>query len=197
MAIRCARCGREYDVTLFGFGRTIWCTCGNRVGIAPTPSAPAPTAPLRFAADAMLGRLARWLRLLGFDCGYQSETSDAELVRKGVAEDRIILTRDRRLPQEWWVPNIYVVGGESLRDQLGEVLQRFDLANAIHLLSRCNRCNHLLARVARSEVRGRVAHRVFDTRNVFSECQGCGRIYWEGSHAARIRRFVDQLLVGR
>lgn len=141
----------------------------------------------------MLGRLARWLRLLGFDCAYSAETRDEELVRLGVSEGRIILTRDRGLPQEWWVPGIYLLQEEKVRDQVAEVIRRFDLASSIRLLSRCNECNRVLNRVPRSDITGRVPRRVLELHDVFSECRGCRRVFWEGSHTARIRLLVDRL----
>ena len=193
MAVPCRRCGREYDVTLFGFGRTIWCTCGNRVGLEPRVRVEEP-ANKRFAADAMLGRLARWLRLLGFDCAYDPETTDEEMVRLAVAEGRTILTRDRRLREEWWIEDIYVVREQEVRNQLTEVVQRFDLASSIRVLTRCNECNRALRPAARTDVSGRVPARVLELHEAFSECPQCGRVYWEGSHARRIRAFVENLV---
>ena len=140
MAVPCAHCGREYDVALFGFGRTIWCTCGGRVGLGPRRRRLQAPTERRFIADAMLGKLARWLRLLGFDCAYDSEIADEDLVRRGIAEERIILSRDRALPEEWWTPWIYLIHEESLRHQLRELIRRFDLAASGRLLSR-SRCS--------------------------------------------------------
>jgi uncharacterized protein with PIN domain len=193
MAVCCQRCGREYDVALFPFGRTISCTCGNRVGIEPEVR-PRSHAERRFAADAMLGRLARWLRLLGFDCAYPREVSDEALVRLAAAEGRTVLTRDRRLPEQWWLPDIYVVRAEEVGEQLAEVIRQFDLASSVRVLSRCNECNRALEPVPRAAVSGRVPPRVLELHDAFSECRACGRVYWEGSHAARIRRLVDRLL---
>ena len=194
MGVPCQHCGREYDVTLFEFGRTIWCTCGSRVGLRPRARRIGPRAEKRFIADAMLGRLARWLRLLGFDCAYDTRILDPDLVRRGVAEERIILSRDRALPQEWWVSEIYLVQAEDLRSQLAEVLRRFGLAAEIRLLSRCAECNQRLRPADAAAVADRVPERIRTTHDAFSECPGCGRVYWEGTHAARIRRFVDELL---
>jgi uncharacterized protein with PIN domain len=193
MAVCCRRCGREYDVALFQFGRTIWCACGSRVGLEPELRPLTSPARRRFAADAMLGRLARWLRLLGFDCAYDSAITDEALVRLAETEGRTILTRDRRLPEEWWVPGVYLVRAEDLLGQLAEVIQAFDLAASVRLLTRCNECNRALAPLAREQALGRVPPRVLELHDTFAECPGCGRVYWEGTHAARIRELVEEL----
>jgi uncharacterized protein with PIN domain len=181
-------------VTLFEFGRTIWCTCGSRVGVEPRIRTLDPLAAKRFIADAMLGRLARWLRLLGFDCVHASDIRDDELVRRALQEERVILSRDRKLPEEWWVDGIYLVRAEDVRDQLAEVIRHFDLATSIRLLSRCNACNRLLEHAAPSDLPGRVPPRILRTHENFSQCPGCGRVYWEGSHTAKIRSLVDGLI---
>ena len=95
MAITCHGCGREYDVTLFQFGRTIRCTCGARVGLEHRIGPAVDEARPRFIADAMLGRLARWLRTLGYDTAYDDRIADADLVRRSLTEGRHLLTRDR------------------------------------------------------------------------------------------------------
>lgn len=196
MAIPCRRCGREYDVALFGFGRTISCTCGKRVGIEPRVRPLRRPTERRFAVDAMLGRLAHWLRLLGFDCAYDAEFTDEGIVKLALAEGRTILTRDRRLPEEWWIENVYIVRAEALREQLAEVIQRFDLAHSIRVLTRCNACNGVLAPVERSDITDRVPERVLELHDAFTECPGCGRVFWEGSHTPRIRALVKRLLAG-
>jgi len=194
VAVRCRQCRREYEETLFELGRTIWCTCGARVGVEPRIRHVDPAEhEKRFAADAMLGRLARWLRLMGFDCTYDPEISDQALVHRGVLEGRIILTRDRRLPEEWWVRDIHIVEAEDLDDQLAEVTRRFELASTIRPLTRCSECNGVLERATREDVSGRVPERIEKTRANFMQCPGCGRTYWEGSHTARIRNVVERL----
>jgi uncharacterized protein with PIN domain len=153
-----------------------------------------PEVERRFVADAMLGKLARWLRLLGFDCTYDSAIADADLVQQGITQERIILTRDRALADEWWVSGIHIVEAEKLRDQLAEVLMHFQLSEEIRLLSRCAECNHPLHRTDPALIRDRVPVRVWRTQDAFSTCPECERVYWEGSHARRIQRFVDELL---
>lgn len=196
MAVSCPRCGREYDVTLFEFGRTISCACGSRVGIAPQVRHVARDAERRFAADAMLGRLARWLRLLGFDCVYEAGFSDEAIARLAASDGRTLLTRDRRLPEEWWLPDVHVVSAQDVPQQLAEVIARFGLAPRVRVLTRCSRCNRGLVRVPRGDVAARVPPRALREHEEFSECRGCGRVYWEGSHAARIRAFVERLGAG-
>lgn len=192
VAVLCPGCGREYDVTLFEFGRTLWCRCGSRVGLARTERSG--LSEPRFIADAMLGRLARWLRLLGFDCAWEHDIDDEALVRRALSEGRIVLSRDRALPEEWRISGIHRIDAEKVRDQLAEVLRAFDLAPEIRLLSRCSQCNAPLSPAALGDVAHRIPPRILERHQVFSVCPGCGRVYWEGSHTNRIRRFVDDLL---
>ena len=194
MAVPCRQCGREYDVALFAFGRTISCTCGRRVGIEPRVRPERLATERRFVADAMLGRLARWLRLLGFDCVFDAEASDEQVVRRAIEDGRVLLTRDRRLPEEWWISDIHLVQEQEPRRQLAEVVRHFDLGASIRVLTRCSRCNRTLERITRAQASGRVPSRILEDHEPFSECLACGRVYWEGSHAARIRALVDRVL---
>jgi len=194
MSIPCARCGREYDHTLFEFGRTLWCTCGSRVGLEPRVRRLAADAELRFSADAMLGKLAHWLRLLGFDCAYETDIADAELVRHAVEQDRVVLTRDRALPDEWRVSDICIVRAERTFEQLGEVLRRFDLSGAVRLFTRCSECNRRLTAAPAADLSGRAPARILATQDPLQACTGCGRVYWSGSHTRHIQRVVEQLL---
>lgn len=196
VAVLCPRCGREYDVTLFELGRTLWCTCGSRVGIAPRVSGQGATGEKRFIADAMLGRLARWLRILGFDCAYDGGIDDEALVRRGVREDRIILSRDRSLPEDWRVPGIHLIGSEELREQLREVVSSFGLAGSLRLFSRCSGCNHPLREAPPADLAERVPPHALAAHSSFLECPSCRRVFWEGSHTRRIRRVVDEVLTG-
>jgi len=121
VSVPCPRCGRDYDVALFQFGRTIDCTCGSRVGLEPRVRRLPSGGEIRFIADAMLGRLARWLRTLGCDTAFDDEISDAELARRGIEEERAILTRDRRFREQWRVPSVLVLESQAPLEQLVEV----------------------------------------------------------------------------
>jgi uncharacterized protein with PIN domain len=193
MAVPCSHCGRDYDVTLFGFGRTIWCTCGARVGLEPRVRPLQPRDETCFAADAMLGRLAHWLRLLGFDCAWDEGFSDEALVRLALEEGRIVLTQDRRLPEDWWIEDVYVVRAQDPDAQLEEIVRHFDLSHSIRPLTRCAECNGTLTPVGPEVARGRVPDGVLERHDVFSQCPDCGQLYWEGSHAARIRERAEAL----
>ena len=192
MGVPCPGCGRQYDVTLFEYGRTIHCTCGERVGLEPRVRHPVEEAK-RFLADAMLGGLARWLRMLGFDCAHDPQIGDRELIRRALDERRAVLTRDRDLPTEWRVPGIHVLSAEGALGALREVVDAFGLADRIRLFTRCSRCNVELADVDAEEVEDRLPDRIVDRHDRFRRCPGCERVYWAGSHTDEIRRIAAEI----
>jgi uncharacterized protein with PIN domain len=196
MAITCTGCGRQYDVTLFQFGRTIHCTCGRRVGLEHRLSIPEPTGPPRFIADVMLGRLARWLRTLGYDTAHEDSIADADLVRRAFQEGRSILTRDTKLFDEWRVAGGLLVHAESPLEQLAEVVSTFHLERPDRLFTRCRVCNGVLQPLNREDAPGRVPPDIESRAREIAECPGCGRVYWEGSHTDRMRSVLARLWPG-
>jgi len=195
MSVQCPRCGRSYDETRFAHGRTLHCACGSRVAGATTAVQPgADGAELRFAVDAMLGRLARWLRLLGFDAWYEPDVPDERLVRRALDDERWILTRDRALPVEWRAPRIHLVAAETPFAQLREVVGAFGLGARARPFARCSRCNAELVPLSAAEAEQRVPARVRERHQRFLACPACGRTYWEGTHVARIRRVLERTL---
>lgn len=198
MAIPCPGCDREYDVTLFQFGRTLHCTCGARVGVearvqmAPRDDEEEP----RFMVDAMLGRLARWLRILGYDAEYDAEISDGDLVRRSLEEGRVLVTRDRLLPEEWRVGNVQLLESERIEAQLRELTARYRLEWRSRLFTRCSRCNVRMEQLPRDLVAGRVPPRIQRDHSEFRGCPRCQRVYWRGSHTDRIRRVLERALGG-
>lgn len=187
--VRCPGCGREYDAARFAFGRTRHCTCGARVGIEAVVS----SGETRFLADAMLGRLARWLRLLGFDTAWDAAIADADVARRALEEERIVLTRDRALPEEWRLPRVVVLRSEATGEQLRELARLFPLRETAQPFTRCSRCNALLDDVSADAVAASVPPRIAATQARFLRCRGCGHVYWEGSHVARIRRALEDV----
>ncbi len=194
VSVPCPRCGREYDVALFQFGRTFHCSCGARVAHEARVRSATPDPIPRFISDAMAGRLARWLRVIGFDTAYRPDISDAELVRQAVEERRVILTRDHSLPEEWRAPQLVLLQSEKPLAQLREVVERFGLDWRAGLFTRCSRCNGRLAPARRAEVESQAPPRVLADHERFTRCTACGRLYWEGSHTVRMRRTLARAL---
>ena len=146
--------------------------------------------PLRrtaFVVDVNLGKLARRLRLLGFDALYSNRYHDAEVADIAAAEKRIVLTRDRRLLYAKRITHGYWVRSVYPEEQTQEVLRRFDLCGQIHPFRRCLMCNGLLKPVDKAEILHRLEPKTKLYYDVFFTCADCGRIYWEGSHLEKMR----------
>jgi uncharacterized protein with PIN domain len=190
MAVNCPKCGSQYDVTLFEFGRTINCACGERVGLAQRIELPA-SAHLRFFADVMLHRLVRFLRALGLDTAWEDAIPDAELVRRSLVENRSILTLDRRLLSEWTVGNILLLQSDAADKQLREVVARFGIGRPPKIFTRCLICNTVLRPARRDEVLANVPVAIRSKTGDFRFCPACRKTYWEGSHTGRMRSMLD------
>jgi len=150
--------------------------------------------PLRLLADGMLGRLAKWLRLLGYDTAYDNAATDPELARRARAEGRVLLTRDRELSARRGLRTL-LIQSEVLEEQVREVQDA--LGSPPHPpLSRCAECNAVLEPVSPAEVADRVPPYVLRTQTEFRRCSGCGRIYWPGSHIQAMRSRIEQFITG-
>lgn len=146
-------------------------------------------SPARFLVDEMLGRLARWLRLLGHDAAYARDVADDEILARARAQSRVVLTRDVQLAQRAARdPGSLLVASRVTMEQLREVARAFDLA-AAEPLSRCSVCNVALEAATRAQVA--VPDAVAASHDSFRRCPTCGRAYWEGTHVAAIRRVID------
>jgi uncharacterized protein len=154
---------------------------------------PAPLREPRFVVDVNVGRLARLLRLLGFDAAYSPEIDDPELARISGAEHRILLTRDRGLLARRAVTHGLYVHAELPQQQVVEVLRRLDLAHRIAPFTRCLRCNGRLDDVAKADVEDRLAPLTRMHYDEFRRCRECGRVYWRGSHQQRLAAQVAQI----
>jgi uncharacterized protein with PIN domain len=151
-----------------------------------------PEAESKFIADAMLGSLARKLRILGFDTSYHKEGTDRELIRLATIEGRIILTSDRQL----WNQHssrlaVFLIGGRSDRERLLSLVGE-SKSHGIALVgrdSRCTLCNGVLRRSLKEELQGRVPDSVLKRHRSFNICTECGKVYWKGRHWSRLRRF--------
>ncbi|HVN63472.1 MAG TPA: Mut7-C RNAse domain-containing protein [Candidatus Binataceae bacterium] len=144
----------------------------------------------RFAADRMVIRLARWLRLLGADVISDPDIGGAELLNRARAERRILLTRDKRLRT---APDALFIASNDLRGQLAQVIHHFRIDPRSGALTRCSLCNQPLISVPKEAVARRVPPFVFASNERFAECERCGRIYWTATHPERINAMLDSM----
>jgi uncharacterized protein with PIN domain len=144
--------------------------------------------------DVHLGRLAGYLRLLGFDAMYRNDFKDPELARVSAAERRVLLTRDRGLLKRNEVVYGYWVRQTEPRRQLLEALRRFDLTPHVDLFTRCLICNTRLVPVEKEAVAARLPDRTAEHFQDFHLCPGCDRVYWKGSHYRRMLMLVGRTL---
>jgi uncharacterized protein with PIN domain len=146
---------------------------------------------MRFLADNMLGRLATWLRLLGYDTAYLPEADDHALVRIARAEDRVLLTRDVELTRRRGIHHI-LIESEKVNEQLQQVFHALNLT-AREAFSRCAECNTLLDPASKETVRDGLPPYVFQTQERFLRCPYCHRVYWRGTHWARMVAQIEDL----
>ena len=147
---------------------------------------------MRFIADAMLGRLAKRLRLLGVNVLYDPAADDNDILRQALAGGRTILTRATRLASRPLARGCILIHSDRIEEQLEQFLAICPVSNALLPLTRCLVCNGTLVSVARYEVRDLVPDHVFGNTHSFQQCPGCGRVYWQGSHVRRMQLQRDQ-----
>lgn len=177
---------------------------GDRISVYPvfesfditslTRVRPAPLRQTQFVLDTHLGKLATYLRMFGFDALYRNDYADARLAQISRQQERILLTRDHGLLKRALVTHGYYVRSEDPKEQIIEILRRFDLWHSIRPLSRCLRCNGLLEPVSKADVLDEIPARTRLYYDAFSRCTHCQRIYWRGSHFERMIRFVEQTM---
>jgi hypothetical protein len=146
----------------------------------------------RFLADEMLGKLAKWLRILGYDTKYVRGISDSELIEIAESENRIILTRDTRLILRKRCHNYYFVRSDYWREQLRQIYVEAGLS-LDGVLTLCAVCNAPLREVEKQSVSLLVPAYVYRTQEKFSRCEKCARIYWSAMHVSEIRAELEHL----
>lgn len=168
---------------------------GAVIDVYPHEDAPAdeprPTM-LRFVCDVHLGRLAAYLRMLGFDTFYRNDQSDAELVALACAEERVLLTRDVRLLMRSAVTDGAFVRATTPEAQLREVARRYNLRASARPFRRCMRCNGLTVPVEKAAIIHQLQPKTRRYYDAFWRCQACGQIYWHGSHVQRMQEVIDR-----
>jgi uncharacterized protein with PIN domain len=148
--------------------------------------------PIRFVLDVHLGKLATHLRILGFDALYRNDYDDEELAAIASREHRMLLTQDRGLLKRSSITYGYAVRSDKPEVQVREVLERFDLYEAIAPLQRCPRCNGTLESVTKEAVADQLPLYTRLSYDEFSQCQDCQQVYWKGAHYDRIQSFIQQ-----
>jgi uncharacterized protein len=174
---------------------------GDHVSVYPvfesfdiSPIAKTRPKPLRdstFVADVHLGRMARYLRLLGFDTLYDRDRLDAELAEISSIEGRILLTRDVELLKRNAVTHGYFVRSVEPRRQVVEVARRFHLEDDLRPFTRCMVCNGGLSPVPKAEIEDRLPPATRQHIDDYSKCTECGRVYWHGAHHSELRRIIE------
>jgi uncharacterized protein with PIN domain len=159
---------------------------------------PKPLRDPRFILDTHLGKLARYIRLVGFDTLYDNASHDEALAETAAAEQRILLTRDIGLLKRKQVLRGYFVRATSPRIQLREIIDRFDLRTLAKPFTRCVRCNVGLLDVGRHDLQNEeVPAAVLERFERFRLCPGCDRVFWQGSHYERMQCYIEELLQKR
>lgn len=148
---------------------------------------------MKFIADVMLGKLARWLRLMGYDTAYDSSISDEDLMHKAHQEDRIILTMDHALAEQSPQGLALLIKSQNLEDQLQQVVKHFKLDPYSNLFERCTICNTPVVEIAKSEIKEEISPYVYSSYNQFWRCPTCKRLYWEGSHLDQAKKFLEKI----
>lgn len=150
---------------------------------------------VRFLADVMLGSLARWLRIMGYDTYYDNGIDDPELVELARVQGRVILSRDRRLLNRRAVEQSLLISSDSLDSQIQQVIHFVGRRPDPSLfLSRCLSCNSLLVRVSPLDIRDEVPPYVYQTQQRFQRCPDCHQVFWPGTHRSEMKERVRRIL---
>lgn len=154
-------------------------------------------SPPRFVADVMLGKLAKWLRIAGYDVLYSNRYTDDELISVSRNEDRILLSLDSRLLVRRNVDRFLFLQSRDLESQLRQILATFRPAGFPPPLCRCLSCNEILSDVPAESVRDRVPEYVFRHHTSFKICPECRKIFWSGTHRSSVLKILQRLLLDR
>jgi len=149
---------------------------------------------MKFIADAMLGRLAKWLRFIGIDVLYYKDIEDRQVIRIAKAEGRTILTRDTGFLRRKGLKDCIFIRSDNVFEQLAELKGKIGLDRYIQD-RRCPICNGLLSIIAmKEEIREYVPDHVYRNYSSFMKCKDCGKVYWEGTHHQRIREKISAII---
>jgi uncharacterized protein with PIN domain len=149
---------------------------------------------MKFAVDKMLGRLAKWLRILGYDTLFDPYVSSATIAEQAKEEHRIFFTRDLKLTKNSDPLSFFIVQSENYREQLREVVGHFQLDTSSHLFTRCTICNKEILPVEKDMVKDRIPEKSALNFEKFYQCPQCKRVYWGGTHTQNTERRLREIL---
>lgn len=147
----------------------------------------------RFVLDVHLGKLARLLRMTGFDTLYRNDLDDPEIIQIAEDENRIVLTRDRGILKNKRVKRGHFVESRYAKEQLREIIVTFKLKDNIRFLSRCIACNGTIEEASKEKIQDKLKPGTNQYFNEFFRCRDCGKVYWEGSHFDRMMNFYEEI----
>lgn len=149
---------------------------------------------IKFIADVMLGKLARWLRILGLDTAYSNTYLDDQVIGIAETEGRVILTRDTRLVARRIRVPWMLIESDFYKEQVRQVLRTLNIdPQSLNVFSRCIECNVALTEVEKEVIRRNVPPYVFETQERFAKCTLCGRVYWRGTHVEQIIERMERI----
>jgi uncharacterized protein with PIN domain len=157
---------------------------------------PSALAEPRFLLDVHLGRLATYLRMLGFDTLYRNDYDDLTLAEISEKQNRILLSCDRRLLMRKVITHGYLVKSRKPRQQIHEILKRFDLYDHQSERARCLHCNGIIQTVNKQAIEAQLLPLTKKHYDDFFQCDSCNKIYWEGSHHTKIQSFIETIRAG-
>ena len=148
---------------------------------------------MKFLLSRELGRLAKWLRILGYDTAYFNSDNTSSLVLQALREDRVILTRNHCLAYSCHLRAV-LVKAQTLKEQLQEILKELKLnLNSDIMFTRCIICNLTLVSVEKDAVKDKIPEYVFSTQDKFIVCPGCQRVYWQGTHWGNVAQTLKEI----
>ena len=148
---------------------------------------------MKFVLTKELGRLVRWLRILGFDTVYFKSDNRGTLILEALREDRIIITRTKEKIGDLEKKTV-VVTSNKLEEQLKEVITKLKLKiNEDKMFTRCTVCNDILKEVKKEAIKEKIPEYVYKTQNLFMQCSGCRKVYWQGSHWGNVKKTIASL----
>lgn len=153
----------------------------------------APLREIKFVLDVHLGKLAKYLRLMGFDTYYHNKLRDREIVEISKNENRIILTRDKGVLKYNEVTHGYYLRADDPGEQIKEIIHRFDLKGKVALFTRCMECNGQIKKVSKQQIESELLEKTKKYYSEFYQCENCKRIYWKGSHYEKMMKFIKAI----